>query len=105
VDSAFSLEPAELKQLCIETERAWQALGGVHFGGSAAEQASKAFRRSLYITEDLKAGERLTPANLRAIRPGFGLPPKHLDELMGATVVRDVSRGTPADWSLVRSAA
>jgi len=102
VDSTFSLEPAELKQLRLETERAWQALGGVRFGGTEAEQSSKAFRRSLYITMDLKAGDRLTPENLRAIRPGFGLPPRHLEELLGCTVNRDVVRGTPADWSLVR---
>lgn len=102
VDAAFSLEPAEMKLLRVETERAWQALGGVQFGGSAAEQASKAFRRSLYVTRDVKAGERLTPDNLRAIRPGFGLPPVHLDELMGCTVSRDIERGTPADWAMVR---
>ena len=102
VDAAFSLEPAEMKLLRVETERAWQALGGVRFGGTAAEQASKGFRRSLYVTEDVKRGERLTPLNLRAIRPGFGLPPAHLEELMGCVVSRDVQRGTPADWSMVR---
>jgi N-acetylneuraminate synthase len=102
VDAAFSLEPAELRQLCLETERAWQALGEVRFGGTAAEAGSRLYRRSLYITENLKAGERLTRANLRAIRPGLGLPPAHLDELLGRAVQRDVARGTPADWSLVR---
>lgn len=102
VDSSFSLEPAELQLLRIETERAWQALGGVRFGGSVAEKQSLAYRRSLYVVEDVKAGERLTAANLRAIRPGHGLPPKHLEELLGCPVVRDVKRGTPASWSLVR---
>lgn len=102
VDSAFSLEPAELAQLRTETERAWQAMGGVVFGGSAAEQKSLAYRRSLYIAADLKAGDRLTPQNLRAIRPGHGLPPKHLHELLGRCVVSDVARGTPASWALVQ---
>lgn len=102
VDSAFSLEPAELKLLREETERAWLALGGVRFGGSAAEQASRVFRRSLYVTQAVKAGERLTSTNLRAIRPGFGLPPAHLDELMGCTVNCDIEAGTPADWAMVR---
>ncbi len=102
VDSAFSLEPAELRQLCTETERAWQAMGQVRFGGSEAEAGSKLHRRSLYIVDELKAGDRLTPQNLRAIRPGHGLPPKHLDELLGCTVTQDVPRGTPAHWALVR---
>jgi pseudaminic acid synthase len=102
VDSTFSLEPAELALLRLETERAWQAMGGVVFGGSAAEQKSLAYRRSLYIAADLKAGDRLTPQNLRAIRPGHGLPPKHLDELLGRCVVTDVARGTPASWALVQ---
>lgn len=102
VDSAFSLEPAELQALRVESERAWAALGGVVFGGSSAEQQSKTHRRSLYITQDLAPGERLTRANLRAIRPGLGLPPKHLDELLGCAVTRAVARGTPASWDLVR---
>jgi len=105
VDSAFSLEPAEMAQLRVETERAWQAMGGVVFGGSAAEKKSLAYRRSLYVVEDLKAGEVLTPRNLRAIRPGHGLPPKHLDELLGCSVTSDVQRGTPARWDLVRRSA
>ncbi len=102
VDAAFSLEPAELRQLRTETQRAWQALGEVRFGGSAAEAPSKLHRRSLYVVKDLKAGDRLTSMNLRAIRPGHGLPPKHLEELLGCAVTQDVKRGTPAHWALVR---
>lgn len=102
VDSAFSLEPAELRQLRTETERAWQSLGQPSFGISTAEQNSVRFRRSLYVVQDMKAGEVLTAANLRAIRPGFGLPPKHLDELLGLPVARDVARGTPVSWDLIR---
>jgi N-acetylneuraminate synthase len=104
VDSAFSLEPTEMAQLRIETERAWQALGEPRFGMSTAETASMRFRRSLYIVKDMQVGEVLSAANLRAIRPGYGLPPKHLDELIGLPVARAVKRGTPMSWELVRAA-
>ena len=105
VDASFSLEPAEFAQLRIETERAWQALGTPSFGMSVAETASMRYRRSLYIVEDLKAGDVLTAANLRAIRPGHGLPPRELDALLGCSVRHDVRRGTPASWSLVHPAS
>jgi len=102
VDSTFSLEPAELRQLVIETERAWQAVGSVKYGPSQAEKKSLQFRRSLYIAQDLKAGDVLTTDNVRAIRPGFGLPPEHLEEVLGTTVKSDVERGTPLSWKLLR---
>lgn len=101
VDSAFSLEPEELTQLVVETERARLAMGQVHYGLTISEEKSKVFRRSLYITQDLKAGDELTPANLRAIRPGLGLPPKYYERLLGKRVARDVVRGTPASWELL----
>ncbi len=101
VDSAFSLEPEELTQLVVETERARLAMGRIHYGLTASEEKSKVFRRSLYITEDLKAGDVLTSANLRAIRPGLGLPPKYYERLLGKRVARDVVRGTPASWELL----
>jgi N-acetylneuraminate synthase len=101
VDAAFSLEPAELKQLVAETHAAWQATGSVQFGPSDAELGSLVFRRSLYVCEDLKAGDVLTARNLRAIRPGRGLPPKHLDRLLGKRVARAVKRGTSMNWDLV----
>ena len=94
VDSAFSLEPEELKSLVIETERAWQSLGSVSYGASEAERGSMQFRRSLYVVQDMKAGERFTKENLRAIRPGFGLPPKFIDEVLGKTARTDLKRGT-----------
>jgi pseudaminic acid synthase len=103
VDATFSLEPAELKLLCTETERAWQALGGVVFGGTAAEAKSKAYRRSLYVVNDIAAGEPLTPHNVRAIRPGFGLPPKELDSVLGLPAPQAMARGTPLRWELLRS--
>lgn len=102
VDSAFSLEPAELANLRIESERAWQSLGKVSFGASKAEAKSIQFRRSLYIVKDLKAGETLTAENVRTIRPGFGLPSKHLEQVLGCVVRNDVSRGTPMSWSLIK---
>ncbi|BBU63683.1 pseudaminic acid synthase [Methylosinus sp. C49] len=102
VDSAFSLEPDELHRLVIETERAWRAIGRVHYGATEAEQQSLQFRRSLYIAKDLRAGERLTRENVRAIRPGFGLAPEHLEEVLGAVLVTDVERGTPLSWTLLR---
>ena len=101
VDSAFSMEPAELAQLREETERAWQAVGTVSYGDVPAEDGSRTFRRSLYITRDLKAGEVIDAGAIRAIRPGFGLAPKFLDMLIGKRVARDVARGTPASWDLI----
>ena len=101
VDSTFSLEPEELRALVVETERAWQALGVVSYGPSEAEKRSLVFRRSIYIAEDVKAGEVLTEANLRSIRPGFGLPPKYYDTLLGRRVNRDVKMGTPMSWDLI----
>jgi N-acetylneuraminate synthase len=100
VDSAFSMEPHEFKMMREETDRAWQARGAVTYGGTAAEEGSRAFRRSLYIAEDVRAGETLNERNLRAVRPGYGLPPKFLNTLMGKRVARDLAAGTPADWSM-----
>ncbi len=102
VDSAFSLEPTELQQLVIETGRARQALGRINYGATAAERSSLQFRRSLYVVQDIKAGDVLTHANVRAIRPGLGLPVRHLDEVLGSTMPRDTVRGTPLSWSLLK---
>ena len=100
VDSAFSMEPAEMAALVAETERAWQALGGIQYGPTEAEKPSLRFRRSIYIAQDLKACEVLTRENLRVIRPGCGLPPKYYDILLGNEVRKAVEKGTPASWSL-----
>jgi N-acetylneuraminate synthase len=102
VDSAFSMEPDELAALVRETERAWQAVGRVTYGPTTAEQKSLAFRRSLYISADLHKGDTLTRENLRAIRPGNGLPTRYYEALLGMTVVCDVKRGTPMSWDLVK---
>ena len=101
VDSAFSLEPAELALLRTETERAWQALGQVVFGGSAAEAKSMVFRRSLYVAKPLQPGDVLSADNLRAVRPGFGLAPKYLERVLGMRVNRPLAAGTPLQWDLL----
>jgi N-acetylneuraminate synthase len=101
VDSSFSMEPGEMAQLVVEAERAWQALGSVKYGATEAEQASIQFRRSLYVVSDMKAGEILTRKNIRAIRPGLGLPPKFLDVVLGKKVKQDVKRGTKFGWELL----
>ncbi|WP_155591982.1 pseudaminic acid synthase [Lysinibacillus cavernae] len=101
VDSAFSMEPHELKMLVEETERAWQSLGQVQYGPTEAEKDSTKFRRSLYIGEDLKAGDVLTKENLRNVRPGLGLPTKYYDLVLGKTVKQDVKKGTPLSWELL----
>ncbi|MBA2132300.1 pseudaminic acid synthase [Capillibacterium thermochitinicola] len=101
VDAAFSLEPAEMRTLVVETERAWQALGRISYGPAEDEKPSLKHRRSLYIVKDLKAGDVLTAENLRAIRPGLGLPPKYFPIVMGKRVKRDVPRGTPLAWELL----
>ena len=100
VDSAFSLEPAEMASLVIESERAWQALGQVSYGPAESEKASLQYRRSLYVCEDMKAGDCLNAQNLRAIRPGLGLPAKYLGIFIGKPVKRDLERGTPLSWDL-----
>jgi len=102
VDSTFSMEPDEMAQLVLETERAWQALGQVSYGPTEAEQKSLQFRRSLYIVQDLKAGDVLTRDNVRAIRPGLGLPTKYLEQLMGKSVKHDVKKGTALGWELIK---
>jgi pseudaminic acid synthase len=101
VDAAFSLEPQEFRQLVAETRAAWEAIGEVALGPTEDEKGSLVFRRSLYICADLAAGEVLTRQNLRAIRPGYGLPPKFIERLLGKRVSRAVKRGTPMSWDLL----
>lgn len=101
VDSSFSMEPAEMAQLVVETERAWQALGKVSYGATEAEKKSLQFRRSLYIVKDLKAGDVLSKDNVRAIRPGLGLPTKYLEQVLGKAIKQDVKRGAALSWDLL----
>lgn len=101
VDSTFSMEPAEMAQLVVETERAWQALGQVSYGPTEAEKKSIQFRRSLYIVQDLQAGAVLTRENVRAIRPGLGMPTKYLDVILGKTLKFAAKRGVALTWDLL----
>ncbi|MGQ5522534.1 pseudaminic acid synthase [Chitinimonas sp. PSY-7] len=101
VDSTFSLEPEEMAALVVETERAWQAMGQVQYGATSAEQKSLVFRRSLYVVQDVAAGEVFTAENVRAIRPGLGLPPKALEIVLGRKAGNPIKRGTPLKWELL----
>lgn len=100
-DAAFSLEPEELKQLCDSCRTTWQALGKVDYSRKPSEEANATFRRSLYVVEDMAAGEPFSEKNLRAIRPGHGLPPKHLKGILGRPATQAIQRGTPMAWPLV----
>ena len=99
VDSAFSLEPEELQSLVEETERAFLAMGQPQFHIQKAEEKSLFFKRSIYVNQDIKAGEAFTAENLRIIRPGDGLAPKFWDTLMGLTAKQDHAKGTPLTWA------
>ncbi|WP_286059446.1 pseudaminic acid synthase [Bacillus mojavensis] len=101
VDSAFSLEPPELKELVVETERAWQALGQITYGPTDKEKASLKFRRSIYVTNDIKAGEIFTKENIKVVRPGYGLEPKYFDVMIGKTATKHLSAGTPLGWDSI----
>lgn len=101
VDASFSSEPEEMKNLVMETKRAWQSLGNVHYGPTKAEEKSKKYRRSLYIKQDIKRGDILTKENMGAIRPGYGLPPKYYDILIGKKVNDDLKKGTPVTWNII----
>ena len=103
-DAAFSLEPDEFRLLTENAKLAWQALGKVRYQRSLSEEGNVQFRRSLYIVADLRAGERLSANNVRSIRPGHGLAPRHYDVVLGRRVTCDVVRGTPLSWDVIASA-
>ncbi len=100
-DSAFSLEPHEFRAMVDAVRIAEKALGEVHFGCSGKEEASRAFRRSLFVVDDVKEGEAFTAANVRSIRPANGLHPRHLAEVLGKRAARSIKRGTPLCWEFV----
>ena len=102
VDATFSLEPPELKSLVEEAKRAWQGLGRIHYGTTGeSESSSKIFRRTLYISKDIKKGDEITHDNLRAIRPGFGAPVKYFNIAIGKRVKFDVKKGTPFSFDII----
>lgn len=98
VDSAFSMEPGEFRDLVMETERAWQAVGNVYYGPTSAEQSSVKFRRSLYFAKDINEGEIITKYHIKAVRPGRGLPTRYMDMIIGKRAGKDIRRGTPLSW-------
>jgi pseudaminic acid synthase len=97
-DSEFSIEPFELRRLCKDTRDAWSALGSPGFERQQVEEDSKQYRRSVYFVKDMKVGQKITEADIRRIRPGYGLPPKHFDELLTRTMRESVKRGTAVQW-------
>ena len=102
VDAAFSMEPQEMRQLVEETNNAWLALGKISYGAGEKEKTSLSHRRSLYIVEDMKKGDKLTRENVRAIRPGLGLPTKYYEILLGKSIGCDVKKGTALTWDLLK---
>ena len=95
VDSAFSLEPKELKDLVIESERAFLALGHVQLDTQKSEEKSRQFKRSIYVVKDIKKGEKFTRENIRVIRPGDGMEPKYYEGMLGMNSTEDLVKGTP----------
>lgn len=100
-DDSFSLEKTELTQLCNNTNMAWQALGKVNYERKESEKGNLVFRRSLYVVQDIKAGEKFTPENVRSIRPGFGIAPKHLNEVIGKKATENLSKGTALKFIMI----
>jgi N-acetylneuraminate synthase len=103
-DDSFSLEPGEMAALCRDSKTAWAAMGRVDYGRKSSEQGNAQFRRSLYFVKPLRAGERVTADAVRSVRPGFGVAPKHLDRVIGATVLRDVAENTPVSFDVIELA-
>jgi N-acetylneuraminate synthase len=100
-DSAFSMEPQEFKAMVEAVSIAEKALGEVHFGIEEKEAGSRVFRRSLFVVQDVKRGEKFSAENVRSIRPGYGLHTRHLPDVLGRAAARDIERGTPLNWDLI----
>jgi sialic acid synthase SpsE len=100
-DDSFSLEEEGLKGLCVGVKTAWGALGRVDYGRKSSEQANVKFRRSLYFVKDIKEGEVITTEHVKSIRPGYGLAPKYMEEILGKKMTSSVKRGTPAAFDLI----
>ena len=101
-DDSFSLEPQELAALCHDSKTAWCALGKVDYGRKSSEQGNAQFRRSLYFVKDLKAGEIITEDAVRSVRPGYGLAPKYLHQIMGKRVEQDIKKNTPVNTNNIK---
>ena len=103
-DDSFSLEPKEFAELCTSARTAWEAIGRVDYGRKSSEIGNVTFRRSLYFVKDLAEGEILTSDAIRSVRPGYGLPPKHADALVGMRITRAVKANTPTTWDVLAKA-
>ena len=103
-DDSFSLEPGELADLCRDCHAAWQALGQVDYSRKQSEQGNAQFRRSLYVVTDVKAGDLVSADNVRSVRPGFGLAPRHYEEILGRRFAIDVEKASPVSWELLKDA-
>ncbi len=101
-DSAFSLEPAEFKAMVDAVRDTEKLLGHVTYDLSPKSLKSREFARSLFVAENVKAGDPITPKNVRSVRPGFGMPPKHLKEILGKRFSKGITKGTPMAWSLIQ---
>ena len=100
-DSKFSMEPHEMKSLVVESERAYKSIGKINYQATDYEKTSKAFRRSLYVAQNVKAGELLTKENVKIVRPGNGLHPRHFDIILGKKASSNLKKGTALQWELV----
>lgn len=101
-DAVFSLEPEELRELCQSCKAAWTAMGSAGYSRKSSEENNILFRRSIYAVADIKAGDLLTNENIRSIRPGYGLPPKHFPKIIGTHATQPIPRGTPIQWDLLK---
>ena len=102
VDSAFSLEPKELKMLCEESNNAWLSLGKVKFGPTQSEISSLKYRRSIYISKNIKKNQLISNDNIKIIRPGHGLHPKYYERIIGKKVIKDLKKGTPIKFEYLK---
>jgi N-acetylneuraminate synthase len=102
-DDSFSLESEELRQLCVGAKTAWNSLGSIDYGRKSSEQGNIKFRRSLYVSKDIKQGEIFTKDNIRSIRPGFGLPPKYYEEILGTICKESIKAGSPLKLSNLKN--
>jgi len=101
VDSAFSMEPHELRSLVVESERAFSSLGNVTYGIQKTEEKSKLFKRSIYAVKNISQGEMITKDNIRILRPGIGLAPKHFEKILGKLSTCEIKAGSPLNWDMI----
>jgi N-acetylneuraminate synthase len=101
-DDSFSLEKSELEQLCKGAYTAWEALGKIDYGRKSSEQGNAKFRRSLYFIKNIQKGELITEEHVKSIRPGFGLAPKHFEEILGKEVSESIKSGTAVSWKQIK---